>query len=73
MGVVMLDEASHSRTADGDFVEFVPAGAAAEGEYHCSRCGYGVTVRTSLPQCPMCAGTTWEPVELATASELYQA
>lgn len=70
----MLDEAGHVRTTDGDFVEFVLAGAAAEGEYHCSSCGYGVTVRASLPQCPMCAGTTWEPADwTGFARQRYQA
>jgi len=32
----------------------------AAGEYHCSECGYGVTIHSLLPQCPMCSGTTWE-------------
>jgi rubredoxin len=56
----MLDEARKSRSTDGDFVEFAQAGRPAAGDFHCSGCGYGVTVSTSLPQCPMCAGTTWE-------------
>jgi rubrerythrin len=59
----MLDEAWHAANGDGDFVEFVIAGAAARGEYHCSDCGYGVTVHAILPQCPMCAGTNWEPAD----------
>jgi rubrerythrin len=59
----MLDEAWHAAHGDGDFVEFVIAGAAARGEYHCSDCGYGVTVHAILPQCPMCAGTHWEPAD----------
>jgi rubredoxin len=65
----MLDEARDSkvrRTAigatTGDFVEFATAGVHATGEYHCSGCGYGVTINAMLPQCPMCAGTTWERV-----------
>jgi len=57
----MLDEASSITVRDGDFVEFLAAGTDAVGEYHCSACGYGVTVHAALPQCPMCAGTTWEP------------
>ena len=32
----------------------------AAGAYHCSECGYGITLHAELPQCPMCAGTTWE-------------
>ena len=45
---------------DGDYVEFKQAGAQASGAFHCSACGYGVSVQVSLPQCPMCGGTTWE-------------
>jgi lipopolysaccharide biosynthesis regulator YciM len=56
------------RTADGgsagtrptDFVEFFATGDRAKGEYHCSDCGYGVTVHTVLPRCPMCGGGSWE-------------
>ena len=55
----MLDEA-RSLSTEGDYVEFLTAGNSARGEYHCSNCGYGVTVYAALPQCPMCAGTTWE-------------
>jgi rubrerythrin len=56
----MLDEARKLDSQDGDFVEFARAGMQAAGEYHCSSCGYGVTIHSLLPQCPMCAGTTWE-------------
>jgi hypothetical protein len=44
----------------GEFVEFFVAGTFATGEFHCSECGYGVTVHAELPSCPMCAGTSWE-------------
>lgn len=49
-------------SADGaeGFVEFHPSGARAKGEFHCSECGYGVTVFTELPRCPMCGGASWE-------------
>lgn len=57
----MLDEAMRSRSTEGDYVEFLAAGTTAAGAYHCSTCGYGVTVRGDLPACPMCAGTVWEP------------
>jgi rubrerythrin len=60
-GVPMLDEGASTKLQDGDYVEFLDTGATAVGEYHCSSCGYGVTVHATLPQCPMCAGTTWEP------------
>lgn len=43
-----------------EFVEFVPSGERAKGEYHCSECGYGVTVFSVLPRCPMCGGASWE-------------
>jgi rubrerythrin len=43
-----------------DYVEFVTTGAPASGAFHCSACSYGVTVQSTLPQCPMCNGTTWE-------------
>jgi rubredoxin len=57
----LLDEARKPGATDGDYVEFLSAGTTATGAYHCSGCGYGVTVYTALPQCPMCAGTAWEP------------
>lgn len=44
-----------------DFAEFVEAGVAVSGEFHCSECGYGVVVQRELPRCPMCRGTAWEP------------
>ncbi|MFN2467910.1 MAG: hypothetical protein ABR521_07270 [Gaiellaceae bacterium] len=49
-------------TLDGgaDYVELVPAGTSAKGEYHCAECGYGVTVHSALPVCPMCTGSSWE-------------
>jgi rubrerythrin len=56
----MLDEARKLDPGDGDYVEFVATGAKATGAFHCSSCGYGVTVQVTLPRCPMCGGTTWE-------------
>ena len=50
-------------SADGaapSYVEFFATGERAKGEYHCSECGYGVTVHSVLPRCPMCSGATWE-------------
>jgi rubrerythrin len=44
----------------GEDVVFHSAGAAAQGEFRCVGCGYGVAVRTVLPQCPMCRGLAWE-------------
>lgn len=45
--------------ANGDPV-FFAAGLVAPGEYHCVECGYGITVRRVLPECPMCRGVQWE-------------
>jgi len=46
--------------ASGDYVEFWAAGQIVTGEFHCSDCGYGVTIVRTLPSCPMCGGTSWE-------------
>jgi rubrerythrin len=43
------------------YVQFFGAGDIAAGEYHCSECGYGVSVEQRLPRCPMCGGEAWEP------------
>jgi rubrerythrin len=43
------------------FAQFLRTGQRAAGEFHCSRCGYGVIVQVELPRCPMCSGTAWEP------------
>jgi len=43
-----------------DFGDVFPAGVSAKGEFHCSDCGYGVTVFRELPSCPMCGGDSWE-------------
>ena len=65
----MLDEARRLDRDAGDFIEFARTGALVTGAYHCSGCGYGVTLQASLPRCPMCSGTTWEPA----ASSSYAA
>jgi rubrerythrin len=59
-GVKVLDGARKAEHVRGDYVDFVTTGAPAKGAFHCSACSYGVTVQTTLPQCPMCNGTTWE-------------
>ncbi|HLX20075.1 MAG TPA: hypothetical protein VKR23_07970 [Gaiellaceae bacterium] len=46
--------------ADDGYVAFLAAGDQVEGDFRCSACGYGVSVRRALPVCPMCGGTTWE-------------
>lgn len=46
--------------ADVGFVPFFRTGDGVKGEFHCSGCGYGVTICRTLPLCPMCGGQTWE-------------
>ena len=56
-----MEEGARSVTAgDGDYVEFLTTGTRAAGEYRCADCGYGVTVHSALPRCPMCSGESWE-------------
>jgi rubrerythrin len=56
----MMQEGGSPRSVEDDFVEFHSAGEPVKGEFHCSECGYGVTIVRSLPLCPMCGGTSWE-------------
>jgi hypothetical protein len=35
-------------------------GQAARGDFRCADCGYGVTIRRTLPACPMCRGEGWD-------------
>jgi hypothetical protein len=35
--------------------------ATEPSEFRCARCGYGICVSGTLPPCPMCQTTTWEP------------
>ena len=53
-------EGSDAEDAPADFVAFVTAGEHVKGEFHCSECGYGVTVYRELPVCPMCGNGSWE-------------
>jgi len=68
----MFDEAGSTTFNEGDYVAFVRAGDAAVGEFHCSNCGYGVTIHAALPRCPMCAGTTWEQAAWSPFSRATQ-
>jgi lipopolysaccharide biosynthesis regulator YciM len=60
--VIPYEDEESSGEQAGDYVDFVGTGVAVVGEYHCTGCGYGVTVHGMLPPCPMCASTTWEQV-----------
>jgi hypothetical protein len=69
----MEQDTTMVRVAPDEYVEFLVSGAAAKGEFHCSECGYGVTIVRVLPVCPMCQGTSWEqsdwsPFRKATSS-----
>ena len=62
-GVRQVSEGLESSAAGADdFVRFWAAGDAGKGEFRCSECAYGVTVHSTLPVCPMCAGESWEQV-----------
>ena len=67
----MLEGAREVESEQVDYVDFVTTGAPATGAFHCSACGYGVTVQTTLPQCPMCNGTTWEREPPARSKTLF--
>jgi hypothetical protein len=56
----MLQDAHVHGGLDPDYLQFWPSGVSAKGEFHCSECGYGVTVFRQLPTCPMCGGDAWE-------------
>jgi rubrerythrin len=60
-GLLVSERSSADQYEASDYVEFRGAGEAADGEYHCSECGYGVSVQRVLPLCPMCRGAVWEP------------
>ena len=51
------------RASQEEYIEFVAAGEHAKGEFHCSDCGYGVTVHRHLPVCPTCGGGAWEQAD----------
>ena len=55
----MLDDTQAPDATDVDYVEFIAAGTRVAGAYHCAGCGYGVTLHSPLPVCPMCSGTCW--------------
>jgi rubrerythrin len=60
----MAEPAASTESANqSDYVHFWATGEQAKGEFHCSECGYGVTVHSRLPACPMCASTSWEQSE----------
>ena len=55
-----MQDVGRPGAAADEYVHCIPTGTAVKGEYHCSECGYGVTVHRELPRCPMCQGESWE-------------
>jgi len=56
----VLDTEPSGQDEPSDYVAFVSAGEHVKGEFHCSECGYGVTIYRALPLCPMCGNGSWE-------------
>jgi rubrerythrin len=56
----MRERLHTTRSAPDEYVEFRATGESVKGEFHCSACGYGVTIVRALPLCPMCGGSSWE-------------
>jgi hypothetical protein len=54
------DRLAPGADADGDYVEFWPAGAYAHGEFRCVACGHLVVTFRTLPRCPVCDEGLWE-------------
>jgi rubredoxin len=58
-----------------DFAAFFPQGSRATGQYKCKSCGYGITLHTKLPRCPMCGGEEWKQIPtgpFSRATEIQQ-
>jgi rubrerythrin len=36
------------------------AGLEVKGEFRCAGCGYGISIYSKLPRCPMCGTESWE-------------
>ena len=54
---------ARNTAAEGDYVEFWPAGTAATGHFVCAACGNRVSVRQVLPRCMLCGERLWERAE----------
>ena len=60
VSLVLDTERSAGQDTPADYVAFISAGEHVKGEFHCSECGYGVTIYRELPVCPMCGNASWE-------------
>ena len=58
-GLEVSGNSASERSPDSS-VEFHAMGQHVKGEFHCTECGYGVTVFRTLPRCPMCGSEAWE-------------
>lgn len=73
MGIPVVD--GHGYLTEGGFMAAgidVPgrgmnpplvAGVEVEGEFRCAGCGYGISIYSKLPRCPMCGTESWEPLQ----------
>ena len=59
-------------TADDDHVAFHATGDRAAGQFRCTECSYGVTIRGDLPRCPMCGGEVWEEAAWSPLSRAFE-
>jgi rubrerythrin len=57
-----MEKGAGTEVLDEDCVDFLAMGTVVTGEFRCSECGYGVSISRALPLCPMCGGTSWEPI-----------
>jgi len=55
-----------------DFAASFARGARATGQYSCAGCGYGITLHSKLPRCPMCGGETWEQVAWSPFTRAFE-
>jgi rubrerythrin len=39
------------------------AGVKVKGEFRCAGCGYGISISSKLPRCPMCGTESWEQLQ----------
>jgi hypothetical protein len=46
------------------------AGLKATGEFRCAGCGYGISIYSVLPRCPMCGTESWEQLQWGFAPPL---
>jgi rubrerythrin len=68
----LLERATPEAVPD-DFIEFFACGTLVTGEFHCSECGFRVTVHAALRRCPMCGGESWEQVPWSPFTRRRQA